>query len=390
MNNETLTLIENKFCRDSLACADPYDIWKTTAGIKTRKIFYKNKFLGIIPAGIMTIYDYYLNNDYRVGYSQQEYPIVRALAALALLNLYEQQENKNNYLDYAKKHIDWLTNNYSKGYAGYCWGLGFDWVYSSEKTYAMDTPFSTHTPYPLEALIKYYQLTEDDSVLSIIQSVYSFLNTDLKIMLETPEYLAYSYSTEKDRIITNANSYIMYMYALLVDFLPDKKAEIKDKITKIYSFITSHQKDNGAWLYTPNDESSFIDCFHSAFIIKNIYKTNNIIPLDNAMFYIQKGYDYLLDDFLIKDTSLFKRFSKENKISIVKYDLYDNAEMLNLALMLNDHKTVGNLSLAIKKTFFDKDNTIGSTIDLFGNIKNKNQLRWAVAPYLYSLSTERF
>lgn len=389
MNNDHLRLIANQFCRDSLASADPYDIWKTKAGIRTRKMFYRSKLLGLIPAGIMSIYDYYLNNSLRKGYHEQEYPIVRALAALSLLNLHQQQDSNDQYLIYAKKHIDWLIENYSKGYQGYCWGLGFNWVYSHDKTYSINTPFSTHTPYPLEAIVKYYQLTQDESILSIIKSVYAFLEQDLQVMHDTPEQLAYSYSTEKDRVITNANAYIMYMYALLQPFLPEKNKVIEDRVTRIYQFIISHQQADGAWLYTPGDELSFIDCFHSAFVIKNIFKTNQLIKLNNANANIKQGYDYLLKDFFVSKDGLFKRFSKENKISIVKYDLYDNAEMLNLANLLEEHETAKALSQSIQEHFFD-DDEIGSTIDLFGNIKNKNQLRWAVAPYLYALSTGKY
>lgn len=385
MSESCLSRIKEVFCQTELKSYDPYDIWKTTIGIKTRKIFYKNKWLGLLPAGMLTVYDLYVNNNWRLGYKEQEYPIVRAMAALTLINLYEN-DNDQEALKYAKVHIDWLITHSSQGYHGCCWGLGFDWVYSENSTYDKNTPFSTHTPYPLEALIKYYRVTDDYCVLNSIKSVFQFLEYDLKVMEEDSEILIISYGTNKDRIVTNSNSYVLYMYALLLEFMPEKKQYIGNKIRKIFNFIKSVQQENGCWLYSPYDDNSFIDCFHSTFIIKNIIKTTELFQLEGCQKTIDTGYQYILINFLEKKKFLFKRFSKSNKISLIKFDLYDNAEMLNLAFLLNDSNTYFKIDRSIKKNFITHNNVIGSTIDLLGSIKNKNHLRWAVAPYLYALS----
>lgn len=369
---------------DDLASYDPYDIWKTDIGIRTKQLYYKNKSLGLIPAGLLTLYDLYINNTVQIGYKKQEYPITRAQAALSLLNLY-RKKNDQKYLKYAKKHIDWLLDNSSTGYSGYCWGLNFDWIYSAEETYDKNTPFSTHTPYPLEALIAYYQETKDNSLLEPIKSVLQFLEIDLQVMEEDDNKLIISYGAEKDRIVTNANSYVMYMYAMLLPFFPEKKEYIENKIQKIYYFLTSVQNTDGSWLYSPYENNSFIDCFHSCFVMKNIYKTNQIVKLNTSTSVIKNGYNYVLENFLDKDHFLFKRFAVSNKPSLVKFDLYDNAEMLNLAILLEDKKTVIKLDQTIKSTFV-RGSTVYSTIDIFGFKKNANHLRWAVVPYLYALS----
>jgi len=407
--------IERYLLQDNLATYDPYDIWITNIGKKTKQLYYKNRYLGLLPAGVLTIYDLYINNRLRLGYQKQEYPIARAQASLALLNLYKQNGNKI-YLKYAKKHIDWLLSNSSKGYSGYCWGINFDWVYSANDTYDKNTPFSTHTPYPLEAMVEYYHITnslqnslesatlvpkntrlkpsspsfartitKDKRVEEAIKSVFLFLEKDIKIMLEGRNRLILSYGVEQDRIVTNANAYIMYSYALLLEFLPEKEEYIKSKIYKIYNFLISIQREDGSWLYSPYEQNTFIDCFHSAFVLKNIIKTNQIIELNGVNSVVQNGYRYIIDNFLDKKRFLFKRFSKSNKFSITKFDLYDNAEMLNLAIMLKDSDTIDRLSKSIKDNFI-KNEDIASMIDIFGTQKNFNHLRWAVVPYLHALS----
>ena len=93
-------LLESYLLCDNLETYDPYDIWKSSIGMKIKKLYYKNKYLGLLPAGVLTIYDFYINNQLRVGYRKQEYPVVRAQAVLALLNLYKKERDEK-YLKYA-------------------------------------------------------------------------------------------------------------------------------------------------------------------------------------------------------------------------------------------------------------------------------------------------
>ncbi len=375
--------LESYLLTNDLSSYDPYDIWKTTVGQVVRKIYYKNRYFGLIPAGVLTVYDQFINNRFRIGYKKQEFPITRAQAALSLLSLYKQEE-KTIYLEYAKKHIDWLLANHSQGYHGYCWGINFDWVYSANDTYSKNIPFSTHTPYPLEAMVHYYKVTKDESLLEPIKSLFLFLENDIKVMQETEQILILSYGIQKDRIVANSNTYIMYMYAMLLEFFPQKKEYIENKIVKMYNFLSSVQKSDGSWLYSPYEEDTFIDCFHSAFILKNIIKTDHILPLKASKELVDNGYTYIMNNFLDKNRLLFKRFSKSNKISLTKFDLYDNAEMLNLSILMKDRKTTATLAKSIEHNFITKDKKIASMINLFGSLKNINHLRWAVLPYLYA------
>jgi len=378
-------LIEHYLLKESLATYDPYDIWITNSGKKIKQFYYGHKRLGILPAGALTIYDFYINNHKRIGYDKREYPLVRGQAALTLINLYKKTKNKT-YLEYAKKHIDWLLENGSKGYSGYCWGLNYDWVYSATNTYDSNIPFSTHTPYPLEAMVRYYQITKDKSLIEPIKSVYNFFEQDIQIMRESSDRVILSYGVEKDRIVANANAYAMYCYALLLEFFPEEEHYIKEKITKLYNFVRSVQNDDGSWLYSPYDNNTFIDTFHSAFIMKNIFKTNQIVALKGSEMILKQGYHYVINHMWDKENNLFKRFSKTNRISITKFDLYDNAEMLNLSIMLKENEMIEKLQQSIKKQFIKNELEIASIIDLFGNLKNINHLGWSVVQYLYALS----
>lgn len=377
-------LIEYYCCRDDLTTYDPYDIWKTGYGLSVKKLFNRNRIGGLIPAAILTLFDTFFNNTIRKSYDVQEYPIVRAFAALALLNL-SRLEGGRNCLSYSEKHLRWLADHSCTGYTGYSWGLGFTNAVSRDIVYDSNTPFATMTPYALEAFVEHSQVTGNSKFMSTIMGIYDFFENEIKAMEETDDHLATSYSPWRDRIAINAVSYTMFSYALLLQYIPvDKKGAAREKIRKLYTYIRKNQNKDGSWFYSPQG-NSFIDCFHSCIILKNLIKTDRLLALSDYSSVVDAGYAYLKNYFFDQKNCLFRRFSVKNKPSIIRFDLYDNAEMLNLAWLYDDKELVDSLSVSIK-THFCRGNDIYSQIVEPGIVRNKNMLRWAVMPYLYALS----
>jgi len=386
MNQKKNIALIKKFCMQSnLSTYDPYDIWKTKSGFKIKSLYNYNKYIGSIPGTTFTLFDIFLNNNIRLFYKKQEFPIVRAFAALIFLNLHSKYPN-NRYILASQKHIEWLIKNNCKGaYKGIGWGLSFNYAVSRNLSYKINTPYSTMTPYVLEAIIRYQNETGNNVYQEIIKGIYNFFAHDLVIMEENDKYMAVSYTPKKDRIVINASSYTMYSFALLLKHIDkDKIQNVKVKIKKLYNFIKTNQKKDGSWLYSPYTHS-FIDCFNSCIVLKNLIKTNRIFNLEKCDQVINKGYAYITDSFLEDKSKLFKRFTKKNKPGLIKYDLYDNAEVLNLAILLNDGFTTHFLLKSIEENFI-RDNNIYSQIDIFNINRNKNFLRWAIMPYLYAIS----
>lgn len=374
-----------KFClRNDLSTFDPYDIWKTAGGFLVKDFYNHYPNLGLIPAALFTLYDFFLNNDCRKFYSAQEYPIVRAWAALILLNLYKH-DRRESTINNVILHLDWLKQNTCHDYSGHCWGLGFKYAVSEDLIYDGNMPLSTMTPYPLEAFVNYTEISKSDAYLDVIRSVYSFFENDIQILEETEEYLVTSYAPLPDRKVVNAVSYSMYSLAILLPYIDEREQKrLGRKINKLFAFLIKSQNADGSWFYSPEGHS-FIDCFHSCIVLKNIIKTNRVFPLPGSEQIVAQGYLYLKNNFFVEKLGLFKRFSKSNKPSIVQFDLYDNAEMLNLAILMGDGSLVSLLRKAIEKNFCVGE-AIYSQIDCLGKKRNKNMLRWAVMPYLYSLS----
>ena len=378
-------LFQKHLLSKGLKTPDPYDVWNTKLGQNIKKVYYKNKILGILPSAGLTIFDLYFNNQMRLGYREREYPIAHAYKALIGMELFKKTQ-ETQYLSFVQDSISWLANNYSKGYSGYCWGINMPWV-SKIAVYNENIPHVTHTPYALEAFISFQKLTKTQEYEDTIISVFDFLENDLHKMIDNDLVLALSYSpkTEK-RIVINANSYAMLCYALLADKSPLGRKYNEDKVKRLYQFLVDHQNSDGSWYYFSDDATgNFIDCFHTCFVLKNIFKVNKTVPLSNSEKIIAKGYQYLKDSLWDSKRNLFKRFSVTDRLSPVKYDLYDNAEMLNLAILLKDDALIETLSASIQKNFVSGEDIYSNIV--YPNLKvNKNTLRWATLPYLYALS----
>lgn len=374
-----------RYClTEDLSTYDPYDVWKTGYGMAVKKLYNRNRIAGLLPASLLTLCDTFFNEALRLTYRKQEYPVVRAFAALTLLNSYENS-GRVECLDYASRHLDWLVAHVSNGYSGACWGIGFDYPVAAGLVYDKNTPFTTNTLYPLEAFVRYNHLSGTERYSEVIRSVFHFFKHDIPVIYEDEKICITGYGPFKDRIVTNAVSYTMFSLTMLLEYLDDDdRAFAENRIRKHFHHLVTAQDGQGAWLYSPEGKS-FIDCFHSCFVLKNIIKTNRIIELKGADEVVRRGYGYLKSAMYDEKSGLFHRFAIKNKPGIVKFDLYDNAEALGVSLLMGDFPFARNLQQAITSRFV-KGNDIYSQIDNFGFKRNRNTLRWAVMPYLYAIS----
>lgn len=379
-----VALIEHFCARDDLSSYDPYDIWKTALGFRVKKLFNRRPRLGLFPAAVLALFDDLLNYKFRLFYTRNEYPIVRAMAALCLLNLYRIDPGPR-LLEGAECHLQWLLTNSCLGYSGCCWGLGFPHAVSSDLVYDRRTPFAVITPYALEAFVSFSQVSEDPRFQPVIESIFQFFDNDIQVMEEDEKALATSYGPFRDRTVINAVSYTMYSYSLFLPYaVRHQRQRIEEKVRKLYAYIRRKQRVDGSWYYSPHGRS-FIDCFHSCIVLKNVIKSDRIVGLDDSAAVVAAGYEYLRKSFLDERHFLFKRFSVRNKPGLVRFDLYDNAEMLNLALLVGDSRLAQSL-LASVLQHFCRGLDVYSQIDFIGGRRNKNTLRWAVMPFLYAVS----
>ena len=372
-----------------LTTYDPYDLWKTRLGLWLKKIYYEKGRITTPLVAPFFILDAYAPGLIRAFINPQEYPIVRAFAVMSALNFHELTSDEK-YLDLACNSAQWLVNNRIEGYHGACWGINFPWM-TKTGYYSPTTPFITHTPYCVEALLKFSDVINDKKSLETALSSLGFLENDLSILLDDSNKMAVSYGPGHDsRIVINANSYAMMLYALLASRLSGKQDSLINKANRIYNFVVSGQNGDGSWFYYNDKESgNFIDCFHSCFVMKNLVKYGELTKTDVAAI-VNKGLSYLLENFMDDDFYLARRFSVSANPSLTKFDLYDQAELLNLVIILGRIDLAKKLYGSIIKYFYIPSmGAFGSQINNFGKLNKIKYLRWAVMPMVYVLSEYR-
>lgn len=376
-----LDLILSYCMKDDLSTHDPYDIWFTALGSQVKNLYNEHRKIGLLPAVLLTLIDRL--NTSRFFYHKREYPIVRAMAAQILLKLYGHFKEKK-YLCSAEKHLDWLLEHCTRGDHGYGWGLGICWPVATGMIYPADMALATVTPYVYEAFELHRKLTAGERYILPIEKTALFFERDLKVLYEDAQMMATSYSTAADRIVVNAVSYTMY--ARILTFIRKGGHGKRDaqEIQKLYQFIKQKQRMDGSWFYAPDDSHSFIDCFHTCIVLKNLIKGGELFDLPGCSVVVQSGWNYLKEHMFDSTVRLFRRFSVANKPGVISYDLYDNAEAWNIALLLQDENIVQILRESIPSRFYS-GKKIYSQIDCCGFRCGSCLLRWAIMPYLLSL-----
>ncbi|HEX4122264.1 MAG TPA: hypothetical protein VH619_16725 [Verrucomicrobiae bacterium] len=309
---------------------DPYDVWGTKYGLFARRLYYKNRFIGaplILPLLLAEI----VCPHARVFFTRkQRFATADAQLVLAFSNLYSLT-SESRYLYHARALAGELLQYSIPGYSGYCWGYPFDWQHN-RGLWERNTPFITATPYCYEAFVLLYEVTGEDSFLEVAKSIARFVQHDLQDVPTSSDAAAGSYSPRDDSQVINASAYrAMVLYDAAAKF---NVVEYEKTAERNLNFILQTQRDDGAWLYAHNNPAeTFIDHFHTCFVLKNLWKLNRRLRSSSVAAAISRGYEYYRRN-LFGPGGLPRSFSVKPRMQLARYELYDFAEAINLGALL--------------------------------------------------------
>jgi hypothetical protein len=203
-----------------------------------------------------------------------------------------KQTNKREYLIIAKNFYDYLSNNYSVGYSGYCWGYNFPWSSPGEFVEKF-SPTAVATGFIVKGLYQYYQVTKDPKVLEIISSAAEFVKKDLYIT-EIDEGVCISYTTLWRDYCFNAS--LLAAEILAINYILNNDEESKEISKLAIKWVIRKQTNDGKWNYsisrTTGKERKQID-FHQGYIIMSLYSIKKILRLNNEF-----AIDYTIEQAL--------------------------------------------------------------------------------------------
>lgn len=308
--------------REGLKSIDPHDIWSSRYGIISKKIFYKFPVFGSFTAAPLFGLQF-IPGLQRHFFKPSLAPISLAHMGSKLLFEKKGKLNPGSKLE-INRLLDLLSTLKDSQILGLGWGMPFDWQTNDGFVPAYSACI-TQTPYILDFLLQLEKSNLDKNINPWIQDICWWAAHGV-YERSRPDELAAGYSTRDRRIIVNANAYRAYILSTGSSRFGEPYTT---KYLKTIRYVLGRQRPDGSWLYGESEKDSFIDHYHTAFILKNLLKCRFIHPVDGLDKAIELGKKYYLAKLFYKN-GLPKPFSKAHRFQIHVYDSYDFAECIGL------------------------------------------------------------
>jgi hypothetical protein len=224
-----------------------------------------------------------------------------ALFALAQLATYRRTKSKETE-QHAHAFLSELLSMKLDGYSGAAWGYNFDW--QSRTFFApRSTPTLVPTAFAARALIEAAQDLQDykdDRYLRAARSVCDFILQDLPRTVNNETELCFSYAPDSNTRIFNANLLAAEVLASVGKLTSED--QLSDAAKRATRYVVNNQQPDGSWFYGTDPNQSWIDNFHTAYILfslKRIIKTTSFGSEFQAA--LERGYQYWKDRFFLAE-----------------------------------------------------------------------------------------
>jgi rhamnogalacturonyl hydrolase YesR len=214
----------------------------------------------------------------------------------ATSNLLKTTDDKN----YLKK-LEFLTTLLlklsSKGYSGNCWGYNFDWqsrVFFVPKY----TPTIVNTSYVGHAFLDAFEATGNDLYLKTARSACDFILNDLHQSREE-DRICFSYTPIDTLKVHNANILGAGLLARVFSFTGEDK--LKATAARSVGYVMKYQNANGSWYYAQTDIQSWIDSFHTGFVLESLKHFLDGTGTKEFESNLRSGFDFFVNRFFLED-----------------------------------------------------------------------------------------
>jgi hypothetical protein len=189
------------------------------------------------------------------------------------------------------------------GFSGAAWGYNFDW--QSRNFFApRGTPTIVPTAFAARALIEAAREFNDDEYLNIARSVCDFILEHLPRTVETDTELCFSYAPDTNTRIFNASllaAEVLAEVGKLSDLTGD--AALRHDAERAARYVINQQQPDGSWTYGTDPNQSWIDNFHTAYILFSLKRIITACSPSGAEFQqaLERGFRYWKGIFFLAD-----------------------------------------------------------------------------------------
>lgn len=299
-------------------------------GRRAKALYYKNKTLGLPAVAPMILSEALLPQARRLFWKKQRFPIADAHYAMGFAWLYEIT-GQEKYYKRAVHFLDVLLETRCPDWEHYCWGYPFNWE-TRGGTVLAGTPLITITPYAYEAFAHLHRIDGEERWVNILRSIADHVADDFVDIETGPGEATCSYSPYDGNGVINASAYRAGVLADASIRFEDERYWVIGK--RNLNFVLTNQQSDGSWPYAMDSVRDFVDHFHTCFVLKALEKINKLTGNEDCRQAIVKGVDYYLEQLFDED-SLPKPFSRAPRLTVYRNELYDYAESINLASILD-------------------------------------------------------
>lgn len=306
--------------------------YASPVGQKAKALYYRQPWLGTFAVAPIIFCEAFMPSARRLFWKPQRFPIADAHYAMGFASLSQTFRNEQYYRR-AVHFLEVLEETRCPGQKHHAWGYPFDWVGIGGTTKA-GTPLITTEPYVYEAFSQVYEIDKSEKWRRLMQSLAQHASEDYFDVETSPRASRASYTPSPEPEgggVVNASAYRAFLLTkAALDFSDD---QYRRQAERNMYFVLESQNEDGSWYYAMDGKRSFIDHFHTCFVLKALAKIERLVGNPHCTAAIERGVKYYVT-YLFDQAGLPKPFSRAPRLTIYRRELYDYAECINLAILL--------------------------------------------------------
>lgn len=306
--------------------------YASSVGQKAKSLYYRHRALGTLAVAPIIFCEAFVPEARRLFWKPQRFPIADAHYAMGFAAL-AQALGEKKYYERAIHFLDMLESTRCQGYRSHAWGYPFDWV-GIRGTIKEGTPLITTEPYVYEAFSSVFEMDKDEKWRKTMESLARHVSEDYIDTVTSDRASRVSYTPAPEPSgggVVNASAYRAFMLTkAALDFSEDR---YRRQAERNLNFVLESQNSDGSWCYAMDGVRTFVDHFHTCFVLKAIAKIERLTGNLQCTAAIERGVAYYVHHLFDAD-SLPRPFSKAPRLTIYRRELYDYAECINLAILL--------------------------------------------------------
>jgi len=351
-----------------------------------KALYYKKPLLGTLAVSPMIFCEAFVPSARRLFWKPQRFPIADAHYAMGFAFLARALGQKQ-YYERAVHFLGVLKETRSPGFEHYCWGYPFNWE-TRRGTMWHDTPLITTVPYVYEAFREVYQIDGDPKWREIMHSIVRHAVEEYPEVATSPNASSSYYKPGADDDssgVINASAYRAFLLtSASIEFSDESYRKIADRNL---NFVLQAQSADGSWPYSTDEVRTFVDHFHTCFVLKALAKIEAITKNPDCTKAIERGVDYYVKN-LFDEEGMPKPFSRRPRMTVYRRELYDYAECINVCVLLAGRfpKLDETLARVINLDGWQKSDGSFRSRQLLLGWDNVPMHRWAQSQLFRSLS----